>query len=76
MERDPTDVGAKYTNGHLTQQRGYVSGIQEVEQNFAFTTGLWTGFDQKLFTGGVKTVTRTNDTFFRLTNVTAARAPS
>jgi RHS repeat-associated protein len=40
-----------------------------VEQNFAFTTGLWTGFDQKLFTGGVKTVTRTNDTFFRLTNV-------
>jgi hypothetical protein len=40
-----------------------------VEQNFAFTTGLWTGFDQKLFTGSVKTVTRTNDTFFRLTNV-------
>ncbi len=58
-----------YTNGHLTQQRGYVSGTQEVEQNFAFNTGLWTGFDQKLFTGGVKTVTRTNDTFFRLTNV-------
>ncbi len=58
-----------YTSGHLTQQRGYVNGTQEVEQNFAFNTGLWTGFDQKLFTGAVKTVTRTNDTFFRLTNV-------